>query len=278
MTPTRHFRPARLFRQSRAIVLLLLLSLVCCAPSVDKVDRRQVNADFSLSAEVLDAMENGPLVVRVSLHYTGKQLIDLHDWAWSPEARLEVPDGWIDVCRPRPMVIFGSADGSIHSLKPGERWTETHYLRYRRIPPGKARVKVSWEVRDYRATISYDAKVGRYERKVIARPSATIHVDIPRATPENLRAFAGRLREELSRPHLSKEQFDHIVNLVLDADHEAFVPLLLQLFWSPWEDVPRYYFLEQLYRTSATPRKAHALLLAGLLADYPAQAVRAFYF
>ncbi len=115
---------------------------------------------FALECEVLSALEEGPLVLKVTLQYSGKTPIDLHEYAASSEARIKVPDTWIRVHRLRAFLFFGNPDGGIRHMEPGDRWTEMHYLHhdYDRLPPGNARLRIEWPIRDYHSEIETPKK------------------------------------------------------------------------------------------------------------------------
>ena len=105
-------------------------------------------SDFSLKAHVVEALEGGPVIIKITLIYQGKQTITIRAFASQPTHHIEagIPDDWH-----LRSVIFGSPSdlvGGNRTIQPGNEWTETIRLHrfFDTITSGTARVTLSWPI------------------------------------------------------------------------------------------------------------------------------------
>ena len=215
-------------------------------------------SDLELKAEVVEAMEGGPFVIKATLTNRSKSPIEIqqrtHDLPnisfdiltrgkgkseagqrtrdmpkqRSPDVQnMMVIDGWkYRVVIPTDMrVIMGARPGIAgETLQAGESRTELIFVHHRLIdiPAMKVTVKVSWDVGKSR-----DAK-----GVAIATPSIELPVDILPATPANLTSLRTRLEKRVRAEERAPKVREPLAYTLLYTKHRALVPVACQMLAS----------------------------------------------
>ncbi len=214
----------------RATILFLSLLLFPCSALLGWPQHRERpkadQSDFILRATVVEALEGGPICVKVSLKNGSKHALTTHYDPFRP-SHLDVatPEQW----EPR-LIIYGVSGNPncMRTISPGEEWSETLFLynRYDKISPGTARLTLAWPLET----------PGR-DRKLIARPTLDLDVAILPATPERLDSLRQRLEHALNRPQITLKERRQVVKTIQDSQHAALVPVA----WRLLETVPSAY-------------------------------------
>ena len=199
----------------------LCLWAICAAPGCD-----QPNTDFVLKAKVVEALEDGPLVIQATLSYGGCGPARIF-WRWGGDnARVEVPDAWEFRRRPQILTYDGCKVGPLE-LSPGDQRVEIYRLheRYSGIGYGKMSVTLVWDVRA-------PGKPGEPGAR-IAKVSFPLEIDIPPATPERLAALRNRMEEQLRTPDLSREERSSLIIDIICTRHHALAPVAWKIIEFP---------------------------------------------
>lgn len=257
------FRLQVLTHKRQSVILPKIFALLFCALSGQARGNTLQKSDFHVSAKILHMMEGGPFVIRVTLHYSGREPTEVHTHAFSPAAWIEAPKHWKRAIRPNLTLFVGNFDGGAQRLKTGDKWHEVHYLHqeFLDVPSGITQLIVKWEVRDYfqRADEKERSNL-QSERKVIATPSTTINVDIPKATPERARNLAKQFQLSLKQ-HLSEKEVRHIVDCIRYTRHRAFAAVARGLI----QNCKHPYFvldlIDFIYNRTRDPRETNRFLL-----------------
>src|SRR5947208_3525767 len=131
----------------------LCLALGLCANSAlvahDKADKGTATSDFRLRAEVLEVLEGGPVVLRVTLTYLGDtpvEIMDYRNWFHDTVIKIDATETWKKYPPRRSFLTHGQPGRE--TLRKHDRLTEVISLhhRYFTIPPGKADLTVRWDV------------------------------------------------------------------------------------------------------------------------------------
>jgi hypothetical protein len=207
--------------------------------------------DFSLKAESVEALEGGPVVLRLTLTFRGEKPASV----LSP--CLTDAEGCIGLSAPKEWERIEPwiTDGTSHligyqTLKQGDRFLATVYAheRFTRIPSGRASLKLSWWL----------ALEGDRGLEVTTK----LDLDVPRATPGRLAAVRRRIEAELDRSHHIATDRRGLARWVLRTRHRAFIPLALRMIASR----DRVYFLDDLidftYAYAELPEEVHRQLVA----------------
>lgn len=188
---------------------------------------------FSLRAEVVEALEGGPVVVRVSYSYTGVRPIDVswsapHNASWG----FEGSNGWVrraESGRPKPFI---KAIRVPYTFDPGETVAEYFFLHHHwMIPPGKATLVFVWSVKP-------PAPPGGPAREqALARTETTIEVNVLPATFANVAAVRASLLREAVGPKKSSGRAAYEARRVAyeaisGCEHSFFFSLALTLLES----------------------------------------------
>src|SRR5262249_8576913 len=125
-------------------VLLAAVSPINSDPPATK------SQDFRLRGEVLEALEGGPLLVRLTLHYNGKKPIEVAP-PGHPHfsfGRIQPPKEWAKNERRRMVIYSGGLVSLSKSLSPGDQWTATYYVHhdYQQIPAGRTPLRLEWPI------------------------------------------------------------------------------------------------------------------------------------
>lgn len=217
--------------------------------------------DFTLKATTVEALEDGPLVVRVTLDYRGEKRLRIRTHNWSPNAFAMPREKWER--RGAGGGVSGSPYGS-STLSPGDKRTEILYVHqhFQHIPRGKTVFEVVWPI--------HEPGLGGKE---IARPVTTLEVDIPAANKERTRVLCQWLEEKLNN---GKETVDpqqsirKVIDYIRYTNHAELAPIAWRLMEFHPESYPASDFIEMIYAT-AEDKRAVNRRLAKLACDpnYP---------
>lgn len=181
-------------------------------------------AGLELKAEVVEAMEGGPFVLRAILTNRGETPIEIVQQPLNrPNASFEVGKGWKDRLVVPLDFEFISGRRPTHrrvTLRAGQSLEETLYLHHRLIdiPAKKVNVKLKWfigEARDAKGT-------------PVAAPSAVVPLDIRPATPANVEGFRKRLEERVREAKRTPPTKPPSYFLIY-TKHPALVPLACRM-------------------------------------------------
>lgn len=176
---------------------------------------------FQARSSVLEAVEGGPLVIKVTLKYTGAHAREVTSSSLYPSPFFGgTPPEW-------GMGIFVSGGGGLCSrdgrdcftrIKPHEEWTKVYYLhhRYHNIASGRLTLKLRWTVRDPDTP----------DEKIIARPEVPLAINIEPADAKHLSALRARLehRLEVARRSGDGEAIGEVLKYMDCTNHAALVP------------------------------------------------------
>ena len=129
----------------------LSLCLACCLglaalpAEAPHDDPRPGSDDFSLRGEILDALEGGPVVVKITLLYRGAKEVEIRQSTISHNAAVSVPREW--EFHLVVQAVTGTSRGT-RTLRPGDTLSEVFRLhhRYSNISPGKITLRATWNV------------------------------------------------------------------------------------------------------------------------------------
>jgi hypothetical protein len=188
---------------------------------------------------VLEVLEGGPLVLRVTLEYKGEKDIDIGADNGFTNAHITPRANW----KIRPVAgFFSGRPSGRHKLSPGDKWSEVHYLhqQFCGVAKGKVTLEVSWRVRE-------PGEKG----KEIARPVTKLEVDIPAATEERLRALRRRLADKLDQATRTEEErrtnIREVVDYLRDTKHAGLAPVVWRLIEATPDACPMTDFLQLVY-------------------------------
>ena len=181
-------------------------------------------AGLELKAEVVEAMEGGPFVLKAILTNRGETPIEIEQLPLSrSNASFEVGKGWKDrLVVPLDFeIIMGRRPTNRRvTLRAGQSLEETFFLHHRLIdiPAKKVNVGVKWYIGDTR-----DAKGA-----AVAAPSVVVPVDILPATPANVEGFRKRLEERVRAAEKTPPPKPPSYMLIY-TKHPALVPLACRM-------------------------------------------------
>ncbi len=227
----------------------ILLAVVAC-------DKPQPPADdFTLLAEVVEALEGGPVVLRVTLTYHREKPVKLLGFSWYPGdeegCAFSTPRGWERI---EPYMKTAFAPGhrpSDRTIEPGARFPTIAYIheQFTRIPSGPASLELSWGVEPK----------GQPQRRITTR----LDFDVPRATPERLAAVRRHMEAELDRPDVATDdKAKRVARRILGTRHRAFVPVALRLLASRGGAYEFTKLIDFAYCLAEDPHEVHARLVA----------------
>src|SRR5262249_28409414 len=154
---------------------------------------------------------------RAVLSYHGSEATRINQRLPDYSVFAKVPEGWER--RLRVQGLSGPAAGDVE-ISPTRPLTRTVYLHpdYAKIPTGQAAITVTWFV--------YAPGEGH---PLIARPTATIEVDVPPASPERLAVLHKRMEKTLHQTDLLDRDRLDLIQDTLDTRHHALAPLAWEL-------------------------------------------------
>jgi hypothetical protein len=214
---------------------LLGCSCVLGAPGDNSVANKGANPRFLLNAEILEVLEGGPFLVRVTLEYKGDKDIRVSRANWRKNSEIVPRAPWKS--RPVNFLTAGWLYGNIQ-VSPGERFSELHYVHHawETIPSGTVELDVKWPI--------YAPGGADAPGKEIACPMTRLKVEIPGATKEGVRALCRRLEDKANKFELSRSE-------IYEYLHNTKHPELALLAWRLIEDAycpyPIHDFLPLVY-------------------------------
>jgi hypothetical protein len=192
-------------------------------------------ADFTLKTETVEALEGGPVVLRVRLTYQGEERVEVNPLSLTslPPVYVEAPKGW-KKCKVEPGTMTWkrleahiiSGDSGVdainyQTIKRGDTFSVTTFVHeeFSRIPSGRVTVKVIWKV-DVR---------GKNRPLEVATP---LVLDVRPATKENLAALRKRIEAALVRPGLRANDKWELSQWICHTRHPALLPPALRMIAS----------------------------------------------
>ncbi len=219
-------------------LVVVACGLSFCLPTADGAAVANAS-DFVVQAELVEALQGGPLIVKVTLLYQGDEARKVDQSAIRSNLGLEVPEGWDFV--PRARGVSGPIR-VVRTIAKGDRWTQTVFLhhQYANIASGKATLKVRWTL------IAADGK------PLIAPAAATLNIDIPAATKERVRDLCKRLEAKLDGDR-GEEVVREVIDYIRYTKHAGLAPVAWRLIESPAGVYSIDDFLKMVY--DATEKK-----------------------
>jgi hypothetical protein len=209
--------------------------------------------ELALQASLVEALEGGPVVIKVRMVYNGEK-------AKRIRVSLPWPASSIRVAGPRGWSTRNDGPGGasvytgVQSLNPKDEAEVTVYVhhQFKDIPSGKGSLTI---------TLPLSLEDGEQQSF-----STSIDVDVPRASQENIEALRKRLLtilESKDTPHAAEED---VKNLIIGTDHVALLPLCFHLMQRP-QHIHGYQDLERfVYEWSRRSANIQALLVEHLRA------------
>lgn len=226
----------------------LLAVLIGCLANPNSIAYAE---DFRIRARALEVLEGGPFIVEVTYTYQGRLPTKICIPAELPPtyATEEVPSHWKE--HGRSFIGLGPAY-CVKTLAPGQQWTEIMYLHhyYSNITPGRARIKLTWEVR------TTDIK-----SKPIACPTAILELNVPPATSERLEALRRKLSKRITGGKMSEKDRKSLAKLLLGTQHAALEPVAWHLLETNQDPNLTYRLGSFIYGCTKDPEKVHARLV-----------------
>lgn len=225
-------------------------------------------ADFTLQAQTVEALEGGPVVLRVTLIYQGKEPVAVNPASLlsPPPVYVEAPNGWNAI---EPVITIVDGDGiglpgfigdgdgvsegtKSQTMKRGDRVSGTAFVHkgFTRIPSGRASVKVIWEVDRY-----LREKCGTIG---VATP---LVLDVRPATKQNLAALRKRIEATLARPRLQAAEKQELSQWIVGTRHPALLPPALRMIASGDDAYPLDRLIDFCYSLDEIPQEVHERLL-----------------
>lgn len=229
----------------------LMLAIPACAERTGAEPRRE---DFTLKPEVIEALEGGPVVFRLTLTYQREKPVEMFFFTYPEWHRctFSTPKGWERFDEPcdRSNGTINGILGVERTIKQGDQVSRTVYIHeeFKRIPSGRASVKLSWQVIHV---------LGEPGREI----TAPFEFDVPPATPERLAQVRKRMEAVLDRPGRTEDDPRGVARWILGTRHAAFVPVALRLIATrdlPYVDRD---LLDFAYCISEDPDEIHVRLV-----------------
>lgn len=252
-----------------------MLSLACVtiiALSVQAAQIEQNNKNLELSLHVIEAFENGPVILDVTLTNRGMKRLMVRKYSFIQHSSIVTPAEW-NAWAPARYGCAGTLGDQV--LEPGTRLTERHILHHEFVsgfPAGEYRVTVNW-------ALMGPPMANEVAWHILARLKKTFPVTISPATPANRYALAARLEAEFkSLPPGARGDFeDPLWNLrdkLMGARHKELMPLAVKML-DRSQPKPGVDFTSLFRRDMASvvlqanAAAAHPILVDRLLADSP---------
>jgi hypothetical protein len=211
-----------------------------------------LSSKFVMEVQVLDALEGGPLVLKVGVAYRVKDPINIRYPARS-RVGLIVPNSWELGHRRRIFVYIGPVDIR-RRLERGDKLEAILFLHqdYADIPAGKALLKVNWLL------LRADEQYG-----VVANPSVSVTIDVPRACQERLSIVGETMAKQCGADNLPSDEAAYLTKKILGTKHEAFTPAVFKLLAVQDLDAGMtYQLISWLYSRCGQPEKCTAELVS----------------
>jgi len=207
---------------------------------------------LSIKAEAIDAVADGPVIIKVNLSYKGKKPLTVLDWTPFPNKYIHVhaPEHWTrrdawgrDI---KALVLP-------RTLKPGEQYSEFVFLHHRfaKILPGKASLKVHWLFADRAAP-----------DRILAAPGTTVAVDVARDSMRNLARIRERIEQQVEFGDPRKIDAGYLASELEYTKHLELYPAALRLLQLD-RDCPDS-LRRHVFQWSRTSRETHERLIQHL--------------
>lgn len=272
--------PFRFLQRHRTRLLLTCALVLTVCIAAGPLPRRNA-ADFTLQARVLEALENGPVVIEATGGYQGKEPLEIFSMAGDDGFYVDWQLKWRPDEALRPFSHAGCPYGQ-QTLLPGKPRTAVKFVHqdYSAIPPGRVTLHVRWSVyepgkfgketphleqlledprRVFREGFRKLGPMNFAFGKLIANLETTVLVDVHPATPANLAALRNRFEKELDRPDITQERVKYITECVTHTPHKELVSVALKLFDYP--DVHCWPLIQKIHQSHPDPREANEFLL-----------------
>jgi hypothetical protein len=238
-------------------------------PKTEDCPRAIDPGDFAVQADPLEVLEGGPIVVRLTLRYTGQKPITTagpRDWN-GLQIEVHAPPTWQ---AHEARVHAGSWMIGPTTIKPGDSFVEDFpvHHEFAIIPPGRVTLAFSWIVH------SWDAESRSPGKDILSLPSTLLALDVPEATPERISALRKRLEAVLDRKGHSHEDVHAVVNRILDTRHSDLSSVVFRLLLVEGLSIDEYKLRLWIYQWSRRTPENHTRLLQylhdhGRKADFP---------
>jgi hypothetical protein len=234
--------------------------------------------ELEVTLKVEEALEDGPVVCKVTLKNVGKDSLKYGHGTSGKGAFCRPAGNW--KARKEPTYRIGGLMGRIgpfeRRLEPGQSDSELFYLHkgFLSIPSGRARLAFGWNVNG----IVLEAREKGERQEVLDllfRLKGEQNVDILPATEKNVLPVLGRLEAQVSEivKQLDADRGDSwgwtepveaIVQTFKDSRHSQFVPLMILTIDRLPLSASRSELVEMVYECFATSRDGFDALFAYL--------------
>lgn len=205
----------------RYIVFTALLSANLaaeCGSAADRTGKADLRDAFTIRADVVEALEGGPIVLKVTLRCqvgrdcpTGPYLAARH---W--HIKNGIPPGW------RSAYLVKGSHGLIPYvtlIDQSQELEDVQYIHwsYKNIKSGKHRFTLSWPV--YLKDM----------RNRIASPETTVELMIDPADEKHLSALCDRLQSRLAKARKGEQAISTVLDTVSFTSHRSLAPAAWKL-------------------------------------------------
>ena len=204
-----------------SLCLACYLGLAVTPAEAPPDGHRPGSDDFSLCGEVIDAMEGGPVVVKVTLLYRGAEEVKIRLSTVSHNAAVVVPSKW--EFHLVVQAVMGTSRAT-RTLRPGDTLSEVFRLhhRYSNIEPGKITLRVAWPIHGPCP-----------DGTLIASPALDLAVEIPPATPTRVAALCRRMEARFHDRATSEFDNQNMARDIITTHHSGLAPLAWQMIERP---------------------------------------------
>jgi hypothetical protein len=203
---------------------------------------------------VLEAYENGPVIIKIDMHYKGTKNLKTNAFFSYENRRLDVELMRIPTWKQRqlrdPGLVFHSIlrkSVSSETINPGWHFSKVYYLHhdYSHIPEGQTtiyfRVKIYAPYQDPLPTASTKEKPGasRNNRFLIAMPQSKVNIFVKKATDGQLEQMKTEIERELLNDAVQPQNgpaFEKLMacsNRLSWIEREDFANIALKVLASP---------------------------------------------
>jgi hypothetical protein len=181
---------------------------------------------FAVHAEAVEAIEGGPVVVKVSLRCLAKpeEGADGYDADVCWSLKDGFPAGWRD--SHRVILRIPGMHARACRIAPGQEVSRVRYLHYfhGNIRPGTFRLTIVWTVRS--------------RGVCIATPETTLDLTIAPADEDHLKALCRRLQTRLAKGRDDDQEVRAVIDTMSFTSHRALAPVAWQLLETAHKDKP----------------------------------------
>jgi hypothetical protein len=242
--------------------------------------------DFELKAETQEAFEGGPVVIKLTLSYIGKDTIEANlQNLYHPDQTIDL--SCIDVSAPKswrkrewgePFEVTyfeedlkggrkekkitgrigdGTSVGIIlgnGKLEPGKTFSHLAFLhhRFEQIPSGRYRLTFTWFIQAMR------------EKEKLADPTVSLDIEVAKATPERLVVIRKKVEEGLTQRNPPADTFYNLSKMIIRTQHSSeLLPICFQMLQPGIfaQELERYPLLSYVYDLSRKSPEIHEQLL-----------------